>query len=221
MKYFAFLLFFLVSCKEEKSSSINLQLKKELAEMYFSDQSYRNINSATPKDSLILIAQKLNVDPVYFVNNYISWGSQNDAKNEKRIEEIIEKYGYPGKKLVGTPENETAWLIIQHSSPKMIEKYLPLIREANRNGDVDMQALALMEDRNLMYQGKEQIYGSQASSINGESIIWPIKDPKNVNQLRKEAGFVQTIEEYSKMLFGEKFQYKAYTLDEVKKFQQQ
>ncbi len=41
------------------------------------------------------------------------------------------------------------------------------------------------------------------------------------NELRKEAGFVQTIEEYSKDLYGKDFQYKIYTLEEVRKLQAQ
>ena len=53
--------------------------------------------------------------------------------------------------------------------------------------------------------------------MGGISIIWPIKDPVNVNELRKKAGFSQTVEEYSKDLYGENFEYKIYTLDEVKK----
>ncbi len=62
---------------------------------------------------------------------------------------------------------------------------------------------AMMEDRLLMYEGKKQIYGTQASSSsmsNGKSFIWPIQNPKKVNQLRKEAGFDLTVEENAKRL---------------------
>jgi hypothetical protein len=139
----------------------------------------------------------------------------------KRVEEIIAKYGYPGKALVGTPENRAAWIVIQHSSPQVIQKYLPTLREAVKNGDLDRQSLALTEDRNLMYQGKKQIYGSQFFEANGKPAFWPIENSEKVNELRKEAGFVQTIEEYSKDLYGKDFQYKIYTLEEVKKLQAQ
>ena len=217
----AFLFLILFSCKKVEKTSINLELKKELSEIEFRDQAVRFITDQTPKDSLDLIAKRIKVDPTYFKNNYKSVSVTLDGENIKRVEEIISKYGYPGKALVGTPENRAAWIVIQHSSPQVIQKYLPMLREAVKNGDLDRQSLALTEDRNLMYQGKKQIYGSQFFEVNGKPAFWPIENSEKVNELRKEAGFVQTIEEYSKDLYGKDFQYKIYTLEEVKKLQAQ
>lgn len=217
----AFLFLILFSCKKVEKTSINLELKKELSEIEFRDQALRFITDQTPKDSLDLIAKRIKVDPTYFKNNYKSVSVTLDGENIKRVEEIIAKYGYPGKALVGTPENRAAWIVIQHSSPQVIQKYLPMLREAVKNGDLDRQSLALTEDRNLMYQGKKQIYGSQFFEVNGKPAFWPIENSEKVNELRKEAGFVQTIEEYSKDLYGKDFQYKIYTLEEVKKLQAQ
>ena len=217
----AFLFLILFSCKKVEKTSINLELKKELSEIEFRDQAVRFITDQTPKDSLDLIAKRIKVDPTYFKNNYKSVSVTLDGENIKRVEEIIAKYGYPGKALVGTPQNRAAWIVIQHSSPQVIQKYLPMLREAVKNGDLDRQSLALTEDRNLMYQGKKQIYGSQFFEVNGKPAFWPIENSEKVNELRKEAGFVQTIEEYSKDLYGKDFQYKIYTLEEVKKLQAQ
>ncbi|HQD45463.1 MAG TPA: hypothetical protein PK041_07170 [Kaistella sp.] len=217
----AFLFLILFSCKKVEKTSINLELKKELSEIEFRDQALRFITDQTPNDSLDLIAKRIKVDPTYFKNNYKSVSVTLDGENIKRVEEIIAKYGYPGKALVGTPENRAAWIVIQHSSPQVIQKYLPMLREAVKNGDLDRQSLALTEDRNLMYQGKKQIYGSQFFEANGKPAFWPIENSEKVNELRKEAGFVQTIEEYSKDLYGKDFQYKIYKLEEVKKLQAQ
>lgn len=217
----AFLFLILFSCKKVEKTSINLELKKELSEIEFRDQAVRFITDQTPKDSLDLIAKRIKVDPTYFKNNYKSVSVTLDGENIKRVEEIISKYGYPGKALVGTPENRAAWIVIQHSSPQVIQKYLPMLREAVKNGDLDRQSLAITEDRNLMYQGKKQIYGSQFFEVNGKPAFWPIENSEKVNELRKESGFVQTIEEYSKDLYGKDFQYKIYTLEEVKKLQAQ
>lgn len=217
----AFLFLILFSCKKVEKTSINLELKKELSEIEFRDQAVRFITDQTPKDSLDLIAKRIKVDPTYFKNNYKSVSVTLDGENIKRVEEIIAKYGYPGKALVGTPQNRAAWIVIQHSSPQVIQKYLPMLRDAVKNGDLDRQSLAITEDRNLMYQGKKQIYGSQFFEVNGKPAFWPIENSEKVNELRKEAGFVQTIEEYSKDLYGKDFQYKIYTLEEVKKLQAQ
>ena len=63
----------------------------------------------------------------------------------------------------------------------------------------------MMEDRLLMYQKKEQKYGTQGAYTTlktgkAETIIWPIKDPLHVNKRRKKVGFETTIEEYAKKL---------------------
>jgi hypothetical protein len=86
----------------------------------------------------------------------------------------------------------------------------------------------MMQDRSLMYNGKEQIYGTQGKGIqyiNSETgkkefmmIIWPVQDPANVNSRRKKAGFKTTIEEYSKQELG--IDYKVFTLNEVKTLEQ-
>ena len=73
-----------------------------------------------------------------------------------------------------------------------------------------------------MEQGKEQIYGTQGSSYglnsdNPTSFIWPIKDPENVNKLRLEAGFLDTVEENAKRIFGDDFEFRNYTIEEVNK----
>lgn len=219
---FIFASFFLIcSCKkEDQISSINLELKKELGDIWFADQTFRFINSNTKGDTILRLAKQMNVDTVYLKNNYKSLAVKSDRQNSKRIEEIIRQYGYPGKKLVGTPENRTAWIVIQHSKPEIIQKYLPLLRQAAKNGDLDMQSLSLTEDRNLMYQDKKQIYGSQFFEIDGKPAFWPIENPEKVEKLGKEAGFVQTLEEYGKLVYGKDFTYKEYSLDEIKKAKQ-
>ena len=145
-----------------------------------------------------------------------------DSLNLITIAEIIEKYGYPGKTLVGEPTNISAWLVIQHSDK--IEKYFPVIKKAGENHEIPMTLVAMMEDRMLMDQGLAQIYGSQGNGKyfkNSETgqyeymmIIWPIKDPENVNKLRKSVGFTSTIEEYSKMLG---IDYKVFSIEEINK----
>ncbi|WP_449401500.1 hypothetical protein [Chryseobacterium wanjuense] len=52
-----------------------------------------------------------------------------------------------------------------------------------------------------------------------EWMILLIKDIKNVNKLREEAGFGQTVEDYAKDLLGHDFVFKNYTLEEALKLQ--
>ena len=205
--------FILVCCNSQ--TRINTDLKKELNAIMFTDQVFRRQYNPNMSDQeRRKIADSLNMDYDTMRKDLLVLMKKYDEENIKKIEIIISKYGYPGKSLVGEPTNRAAFLVIQHSNK--IPKYLPLIKTAAEKKELPFRSYALMLDRYLMEKKEFQIYGSQGLEMGGIPIIWPIKDPANVNKLRKEAGFAQTIEEYSKDLFGENFEYKVYSLEEVK-----
>ena len=147
-----------------------------------------------------------------------------DSANLLRVEQIIAKHGYPGKTLVGIPTNEAAFYVIQHS--KNIDKYLPVVKEAADQKELPFTLYAMMLDRSLMYNGQEQVYGTQGKGLKvkdpvtgNESftmIIWPIKDAAHVNELRKKVGFKLTVEENATEMGIE---YKMLTLTDVKTMQ--
>lgn len=173
-------------------------------------------------DSIMVLDQKYRSD----IGDGSNWSKQIaiDSANTTFVEKVFEEYGYPGKSLVGEPTNTAAWAVIQHSNK--IGAHLDLIKEAGKKEELPLSLVAMMEDRHLMYQGVEQIYGTQGKTITNNSegrlhIIWPIKDPETVNTRRKEAGYSDTVEEYAKRLYGEDFVYKAYTLKEVETFKNQ
>lgn len=202
------------------TAQINQRLKAELDSMYMLDQKYReylaNLNmSQTLKDSL---QQAFGVSAGQL--NGVLWRQQSriDSSNLQRAEAILQQYGYPGKSLVGDPANKTVWFIIQHS--QKIKQYLPLIRQAGEKREIPFSLVATMEDRWLMYNMQPQIYGTQGAcrTTKGdkptmECFIWPLKDPKRVNRLRKKAGFKDTIEENAARM---SISYAVLTLDQVK-----
>jgi hypothetical protein len=127
------------------------------------DQKYREALSANMRgkgDSLAKVYGVKRAD----LNDYL-WKLQGkiDSLNTARVEEIINRYGYPGITLVGKPTNEAAFFIIQHS--KVIDKYLPVIKKAAQKNELRFQLYAMMLDRSLMFQDKEQIYGTQGSGM--------------------------------------------------------
>jgi hypothetical protein len=87
--------------------------------------------------------------------------NSKDAINLVRVEKILADYGWPGDDIVGETGNKTIFLVIQHSNTRTQVKYLPMLREAVKNGKAKASYLALMEDRVLLAQGEKQIYGSQ------------------------------------------------------------
>lgn len=210
----------LINGQKTGEKPLNLELKKELAQIYKDDQIYRELTqpNITPERKEEIRKEK-NLTEEDMGKGLSKLMDDQDHANLVKVEKIIEKYGYPGKSMVGEPENYAVWYVIQHS-PK-IEKYFPLIKKAADEQELPFRLYAMMLDRKLVYENKEQIYGTQIRSVfstkNGKpeklSFVWPIKDPDQVNELRKNSGFGSTIEDYAKGAGG--FEYKKYTLKEA------
>ncbi len=222
MKFHILTLIATLSFGCQNPPALNKDLKSQLHTVRTSDQEirelcYGNISGKRREE----LNAKYDVD---FQNNYKLSSKkmdQIDRNNLRIIKKIIEQFGYPKINVVDTPLNETVWLIIQHN-PNELEKYMPLLEKAGKAGDIEMTKVALSQDRMLMNQGKEQIYGSQGSSISQPIgtkqnqytfFIWPIKNPNEVNKRRAEVGFKTTIEEYAKLL---NMEYEPLTLEDVK-----
>ncbi len=127
------------------------------------------------------------------------WASTRlkDSINLIKVEAILQKYGWLGQDKIGSQGNKTIFMVIQHSNLKTQEKYLPLMREAVKNGNAKANHLALLEDRVALRQGRKQIYGSQIS-INyktNEAYVLPLEDPDNVDKRRASVG-LSSISEY-------------------------
>jgi hypothetical protein len=218
MKYL-FVVFILLSLTRISFSQqkFNPSLKKKLDSVFVLDQKYREaityLSDPAKKDS---VAKSLSMTVgeafmhCWYLQNHL------DSLNILFIEDIIQKYGYPGKTMVGEPTNESAWNIIQHS--QKIHQYMPLMKKVADKNELPFHLYAMMLDRDLMNQGKEQIYGSQIScrvikSGKNECFVWPIQDSTSVNKRRKKAGFDLTVEQNAKRLG---IDYRIVKLSEIK-----
>jgi hypothetical protein len=206
----------------------NPRLKHELDSIYAVDQKWRSLlfdpRQRFRPDS---VARALGVTreslPTYIPQQMM----RTDSANQARVEQILKQYGYPGKSLVGTPTNEAAWYVIQHSDN--ISRYLPLIKKAANKGELPFYLYAQMLDRQLMREGKAQLYGTQAMGYNVTNpatgrregqrpFVWPIRDAAGVNARRQKAGFKNTVEQNA-ALMG--IPYRVVTLEEVAKMPKQ
>jgi len=204
----------LPSLAHAQRGTVNSRLKHELDSLYYVDQVYRAAMFADNKQHLVdSIASARHLSAAQVQQRLIGLMMQTDSSNLRRVEALIQRYGYPGKTLVGTPTNEAAFYVLQHSS--RIPQYLPLIKRAADQGELPFRLYAMMLDRQLMYEGKPQIYGTQGRSYNGQpSFIWPIEDPAHVNERRKKAGFDLSVEDNAKRL---DIKYQVLTLEDVRK----
>jgi len=123
-----------------------------------------------------------------------------DSLNLVKVVNIIDRYGWLGPQDVGMNGSQALFLVIQHASLATQQKYLPLIRTAEKNGKTLSSNLAILEDRINMREKKKQIYGSQVfkNKLTGEMCFYPIADPDHVDDKRKAMG-LQPIADYAKL----------------------
>ena len=170
-------------------STLNLELVAILDTIHHDDQKYREESQVLEKkygwDSK-------EVQDVWEIINV------KDSINLLKVEKILAQYGWLAADVVGEQGNKTIFLVIQHSpNIKVQQKYLPMMREAVKEGNADSKGLALLEDRVALGEGKKQIYGSQLEMdyTTNLYILSPMIDPDNVDKRRAEVG-LKPIAEY-------------------------
>jgi hypothetical protein len=112
-----------------------------------------------------------------------------DERNRTRLEQIVDRFGWPGKALVGEDGADAAWLLVQHADGNLAfqKRCLTLMRAAPR-GDVEPRHIAYLTDRILAHEKKKQIYGTQLHGEGGKLVPDPIEDEANVDRRRAEVG---------------------------------
>jgi hypothetical protein len=114
---------------------------------------------------------------------------KNHVVNEQKIATILEN-GWPSKEKIGEQGNRTICNVIQHSDNEIRLKYLPMMKQAVKEHQLDPQFLVRAEDRIATERGALQIYGGQmkyypeTKSFN----VWPVYDPVNIDKRRAEIG---------------------------------
>jgi hypothetical protein len=124
---------------------------------------------------------------------------KKDSINLAEVEAILDKYGWLSRDVIGNKGTTTLFLVIQHGGMRDRDKYLPMMREAVKKGNLFPGGLALVEDRSALEHGKKQIYGSQIAydKKTGKYFVSPIEDEVNVDKRRAEVG-LEPLETYVK-----------------------
>ncbi len=170
-------------------SKYNNEVRICLQQLKNKDQSIRLI---------LLSAQKNNSQDSALIKKIKEKMKQIDVATAKEITKIIDKHGWQGENEIGEEANEMLFLGLQHADDLIVQtKYLPILEKAVKNGNAQPWHLAFLTDRILMNQGKKQIYGTQViiSKNPANSYVVPLKNPDNVDKLRKEIG-LEPLKEY-------------------------
>jgi hypothetical protein len=113
-----------------------------------------------------------------------------DSLNQIIVVGILDKMGWQGPQDVGMNGSMALFLVIQHADLATQEKYLPMIRQAEKDGKVLSSSLALLEDRVAMRHKQPQIYGSQifSDTATKKMYVYPVIDPDHLDERRKSMG---------------------------------
>jgi len=168
--------------KENKTTAeekINKPLAQQLDSIFHEDQNCRFMVDS--------VEQKYGIDSKEAQN---LWQTirKKDSINFIKVSYIIDKYGWLGSDAVGEQGNSTLFLVIQHADLLAQEKYLPILKEAVKNGKASAVDLALLTDIIEMQNDRPQIYGTQIQKMSGRYVVYPIYDEINVNKRRATVG---------------------------------
>lgn len=112
-------------------------------------------------------------------------------RNAKRLDELVEKFGWPGKSKVGEEAAHAAWLILQHAiaHPALQRKCFPLLVEQVQAGDISPHEMAMLEDRIRCFEGRPQRFGTQFDWDEHQLMSpLPVDDMKLVEERRMNIG---------------------------------
>ena len=180
------------------------ELRAELLQLGADDQNirgeydtYRRAHGLFGIDDKTL-NEKLNNDPELKKGMlFIALRMQlADDVRRIRMKQIIVKYGWPRRTLVGTEAATAAYLIVSHSQDLPLQKLSLELMTKLGTTEVENTQIATLTDRILLAEGKKQRYGQMYSfAADGMPILKPIEDEVNVDKRRAKLG-LQPLAEY-------------------------
>jgi hypothetical protein len=128
--------------------------------------------------SLVILMHDLGEKDQQFRMSDMSKQQLIDRGNMQIVDSLFQHYGkYIGLTLVGEEYQHAMWLVIQHADLKDQEKYLPIVHEGVKIGELPEVPLKMLIDRICMKKFGYQIFGSQSGGeLADNSIIQVVKE---------------------------------------------
>ena len=125
-----------------------------------------------------------------------------DQRLTEELKQIVAKSGWPVISLVGIDASNGAMLLLTHTPDHAWQKrLLPELERLAAEDKIDGSSLALVVDKELVAEGKEQRFGTQFKFINGKMAMYAVEDASHLDERRAKAllppigVYKQTLEE--------------------------
>lgn len=129
----------------------------------FDLNAYIHKNNLDPA-LVTLMAQINHDDRQYREKESMNWDIQNslDKRNQLLIDSLFKVHGgYVGKSKVGKHFESAMWAVVQHAEVDFMTKYLPVIHQAVKDGQLDVVPLKMLLDRYFGLTRGFQVFGTQ------------------------------------------------------------
>ncbi len=125
-----------------------------------------------------------------------------DDKNLEYVNKLMDNNGFLGNSLKTKKSKLTMYLIYLHAPIEVLENKLGIIRQAVKNGELEVQLYPNFEDKILSIRKGVQKYGTQYRVLNGEVVFVPLLDSLNVDLYRSEFN-LGSFESFAKWIKGQ------------------
>ncbi len=170
--------------KKKNSSILRPELALEICKMGFVDQNGRQkivrLEQIGVKKSIL--------DSLWAIQN------KQDSICTAYITKLIDHHSmlFPSITEIGHTASRFAFLMLQHSSCSVREKYYQTIKFAMENNHLEKGYYAMYLDRLLIDKGKKQLYGTQMQkNKEGKLVFYPVKRKFNMNRRRSSLGLAK------------------------------
>lgn len=122
---------------------------------------------------------------------------KQDSIDQKTVFYILDKYGWLPEKEISSKASRGIFYVIQHAGLDAQIKYQDLVIQAFRKKQIGDYEYAIFIDRIKMFEGKNQLYGTQLGMDNiGNLFLYPVEDPTKLDSIRALAG-LEPFEKYA------------------------
>jgi hypothetical protein len=162
------------------------QLRAELLKMRDADQKARGVDPTAKAKGHVEVATNL---------------AAIDDSLTKELQLIVKGRGWPTISMVGIDASNAAMLIMTHTRDHAWQvSLLPMLTNLADRKQIDGSALALVIDKELVFEGKLQRYGTQFKQMDDGSIaMYSVEDPGGLDRERAEV-MLPPIDVYKTMM---------------------